>query len=321
MRPKALLKLLQSVKEQTVYPNAVLIIDGSTNLETETLLQKNIFNNLSYFKVEEKDRGLTKQRNFGINQVSRTSEVVCFLDDDVVLTSDYFEQVMTTYTAHPEALGVSGYVTNEVTWEKANSKRDSTKFYYDGWERKEPSRFKLRRKFGLLPDSKPGVLPSFSHGRSMSFLPPTGKVYPVDLLVGCVFSFKRVVFEKLKFSIYFEGYGLYEDADFSLRVSKIGNLYVNTNARLEHYHDSSGRPNKYNYGKMVIRNGWYVWRVKYPKPNLKARIKWNATACMLVLIRVSNIVTTNKRKEALTESFGRFIGWLSLLFNRPKIKY
>ena len=113
---------------------------------------------------------------------------------------------------------------------------------------------------------------------------------------------------------------MYEDADFTLRLSKTGKLYVNTKAQLGHFHDQSGRPNKYQYGKMVLRNGWYVWRVKFPNPSLKAKFKWNAIVLLLTVIRFSNIFTTKKRQEAFTESLGRFVGWLSLLYNKPKIE-
>ena len=110
-------------------------------------------------------------------------------------------------------------------------------------------------------------------------------------------------------------------ADYTLRLSNIGKLYVNTSAaQLEHYHEFSGRPNQYQYGKMVIRNGWYVWRVKYPNPGLKARFKWNATALLLTFIRFTNVFITNKRKAAFTESLGRIVGWFSLFFKRPRLK-
>ncbi len=173
--------------------------------------------------------------------------------------------------------------------------------------------------FGLQPDVKPGFLPNFSHGRSIGFLPPSGKTYLVEQIMGGVSSYKKEIFNKIRFSNYFEGYGLYEDADFSLRLAKIGKLYINTNAKLYHYHDDSGRPNKFKYGKMVVRNGWYVWRVKYPKPGLKARFKWNATSLLLTIIRFSNVINTRQRQEALTESFGRVVGWFSLLINKPKL--
>ena len=43
-----------------------------------------IFENLIYFKVDETQRGLTKQRNFGISKVNKVINVVCFLDDDII---------------------------------------------------------------------------------------------------------------------------------------------------------------------------------------------------------------------------------------------
>ena len=138
------------------------------------------------------------------------------------------------------------------------------------------------------------------------------------MFMGGVSSFKKLVFDTLQFSTYFEGYGLYEDADFTLRVSKTGNLYVNTAAKLNHYHASSGRPNQYQYGKMVVRNGWYVWRVKNPKPILKHQLKWHAITIILTVIRFSNTITTSHRKQAFTEALGRTIGWWSLCFNKPR---
>ena len=320
MRPKPLLKLLQSVLEQTLYPDEILIIDGSTNKETEAVLEENQFLNLYYFAVPPEHRGLTKQRNYGIERVGTEMEVVCFLDDDTVLEKEYFEQLLQTYTKYPEALGVGGYIINESQTEfvGADYQPKIEEYFFDGWKRKDGSRFILRKKLGLDSDCPPGYSSLYSHGRSVGFLPPSGKTYPVEMLMGGVSSFKKTVFESLKFSTYFEGYGLYEDADFTLRVSKTGNLYVNTAAKLNHYHASSGRPNQYQYGKMVVRNGWYVWRVKNPKPILKHQLKWHAITILLTVIRFSNTITTSHRKQAFTEALGRTIGWWSLCFNKPK---
>jgi len=323
MRPTALLKLLNSVKAQYLYPNEIIIVDGSLDTKTKEILEENIFQNLIYYIVDQNNRGLTKQRNFGISKTATHSQIVCFLDDDTILESNYFEEIIKTYNFFPDALGVGGYINNEVLWEKTNENfvPSIKEFYYDGWKRKDGSRFVLRKKLGLDSNTKPGFLPEFSNGRSIGFLPPSGKIYQVEQLMGGVSSFKKEVFEQLQFSTYFEGYGLYEDADFTLRLSKLGNLYINTKAQLGHFHDNSGRPNKYEYGKMVVRNGWYVWRVKYPKPSMKARIKWNLIVLLLTFARISNIFTTAKPKEAFTESLGRMIGWLSLFYNKPKISY
>ncbi len=320
MRPKPLLQLLQSVQEQTVYPNEILIIDGSTNPDTESILKENPFANLHYFAVPPEHRGLTKQRNYGIERLGSEMEVVCFLDDDTVLGNDYFEQLLKTYEIHPETLGVGGYIINESQWEFVGEQYQPKmeEYHFDGWKRKDGSRFIARKRLGLDSDCPPGFSPAFSHSRSVGFLPPSGNIYEAELLMGGVSSFRKSVFRSLKFSTYFEGYGLYEDADFTLRVAQIGKLYLNTAAQLSHYHAVSGRPNQYLYGKMVVRNGWYIWRTKNPKPSFNAQLKWHSITILLTLIRFSNTFTTTKRKQAFTEAMGRMVGWWSLWINKPK---
>lgn len=319
MRADALRNLLDSVKIQTRYPDEILIVDGSTNEKTKEMIAQNQLKNLHYFLVSPEHRGLTRQRNFGIAKTSPAIEVICFLDDDVILEADYFEKLIETYTIYPETLGAGGHVTNDAKWYKIDEsfKPGANDFVFDGWKREEPSRFRLRKKFGLDADVPPGCSPDFSHGRSLSFLPPSGKIYRTEQLIGCTCSFKKSVFDTFSFSHYFEGYGLYEDADLTLRISKTGPIYTNTAARLAHYHDQSGRPNQYKYGLMVVRNGWFVWRVKNPDPAFKARFKWHATTFLLTAIRFSNIFTTSRRQAAFTESVGRVVGWFSLFFNRP----
>ena len=318
MRPIAIVKLLQSVKEQTVYPNEILIIDGSTNDETNRALKNEVFNNLSYYKVGETDRGLTKQRNFGVKKVNERSNIICFLDDDTVLSSNYFEELMKSYCQYPNAIGIGGYINNEVNWEVIQEIEDNKNIYsIDGFYRSEGIRFRLRKYFGLIDGTPPGFMPPYSHGRSISYLPPSGKIYPVEFFMGGVSSFKKDLLEKIKFSTYFEGYGLYEDLDFCLRASKLGQLYVNTNALLEHHHDEEGRPNKYSYGKMVVRNGWYVWNVKYPNPNVKSSIQFYLNVFVLASIRFINSFYGNNKKQAFIETLGRLSGLISLMFNKP----
>lgn len=318
MRAEALQTLLKTVLLQTLQPDQILIIDGSTNDETRNLIENLNVGKIEYYQVNEKHRGLTKQRNFGVSKVNKESEIVCFLDDDTRLDKNYFEELLSTYEGYPDALAVCGYITNETQWRKTNSPKKN-EYYFDGYARKEGQRYKLRKKLGIIDNTPPGFMPSFSNGRPVSFLPPSNKVYEAELIMGGVSSYKKEIFKELSFSSYFEGYGLYEDADFSLRVAKLGKLYVNTAAKLEHHHDSSGRPNMFKYGKMVSRNGWYVWRVKYEHPSFKSRFLWNTIAIVQTFVRFSNVFTTSKRQEALYESLGRLYGWMSLLFNKPTI--
>lgn len=320
MRPKPLLDLLNSVKTQTCYPDEILIVDGSTNLATSEVINSHSFRNLTYFLVTKENRGLTKQRNFGIQKTAKESEIICFLDDDTILENDYFQEVINAFQSDNEIVGVGGIAINENRWQKkiANTDYPKNKYYqFEDYVYPESSRNVFRNKLGLQSNQLPGRMPSFSHGRTCGF-PLNGATYEVDLLIGLSFNFRRIVFENIKFSTYFEGYGLYEDADYCIRAQKFGKNVITTKAQLSHFHDSAGRPNKYNYGKMVVRNGWYVWRVKYPKPALNDKIKWHSITLLLTFIRFSNIFTTNKKQEAFTEFLGRTIGWFSLFVHKPK---
>jgi len=319
MRPKPVGDLLKSVSKQTIYPHQIIIVDGSTNNKTQEVFNTQNFENLEYYLVSDAERGLTKQRNFGIQKA--TYDIVCFLDDDIILTPTYFEELIKTYNIYPEAKGVGGYIIEDINWRRIKDHRPATykEYQFDGYARPLGSRNVLRKRLGLLSTNQPGVMPEFSNGLSISFLPPSDKIYKVEHFMGGVSSFKKSLFSQIQFSEYFEGYGLYEDSDFCLRASQLGSLYVNTAAKLYHYHDDSGRPNRFDYGKMVTRNGWYIWRLKYPQPNFIARLKWNLIVILLLKLRFLNIFTTKDKKKAFTESIGRFAGWIGLLFSKPKI--
>jgi GT2 family glycosyltransferase len=320
MRPESLLALMQSVQNQLLYPDQILIIDGSIDNETNTFLEKNQFLNLEYFLVSNENRGLTRQRNYGISKVNSDCDIVCFLDDDTILEQNYFREVIDTFKTNLAIIGVGGVAVNEYKWkiQVPNAFYGSKKYYlFEGYFYKEGLRNIVRNYLGLASNLGSGKMPNYSHGRTSGF-PITGKIYNVDLLIGMSMSFRKKVVDHIKFSSFFEGYGLYEDADFSLRALQFGENVINTNAHLSHFHAESGRPNQYKYGKMVVRNGWYVWRIKNPNPNFKDRFKWNAITLLLTLIKFSNTFTSKNKRAAFMESIGRTLGWCSLVFSKPK---
>jgi GT2 family glycosyltransferase len=319
MRPQPLLQLLQSVQGQSLYPDEILIIDGSTDKETEIVLEGSHLENLKYFLVPSECRGLTKQRNFGVERVGNEMEVVCFLDDDTVLKNEYFEELIKTFVEDMHISGVGGVSVNENVWTLAEPNKKYTPNHYyllDGFVYKEGQRNVFRNYFGLQSNLGPGRMPDYSHGKTCGF-PLNDKTYEVDLLIGMSFAFRKEVFNSIQFSTYFEGYGLYEDADFSIRALQFGKNVINTKVRLNHFHNPSGRPNQYQYGKMVVRNGWYVWRTKNPQPKFKDKLKWHSITILLTLIRFSNTFTSAKKAEAFTEALGRAVGWLGLWFQKP----
>lgn len=319
MRPKPLTDLLESVNKQLLYPDEILIVDGSRNTLTKEALEKTSYENLQYFKVEDKDRGLTKQRNYGIARVADDIDVVCFLDDDIILEDTYFQRLIGTYKEYPETGGVGGYIINNLRWKqlRPEDKTSTNDFVFDGWSKKLSKRFALRKKFGLESNVSPCHMPTFGHGYPVSSLPPSNKVYLVEYFLGGVSSFRKEVVDTIKFSEYFIGYGLYEDLEYCIRVSRKYSLYVNTAAKLYHYHEESGRPNKIKYGKMVIRNGWYVWKTRHPKVSTKDTFKWLKIVVLLAIVKLGNTFTGQKKILHLEEFFGRMYGLMTLIFNAP----
>lgn len=321
MRPLALKKLLESVGLQSKVPDQIIIVDGSTNNETKNILFfVSSLNGIEYFLVDKEHRGLTRQRNFGVQQLKSSIDIVCFLDDDLVLERDYFEQIENTYSACPDAIGVGGIDLKENRYflKQANKHYGKIGYYeLDGWVIKESLRYKVRKLVGLMPDLQPDMIPEYSHGRTG--FPPNGRTYRVEHFIGCSSSFKKQLFNNISFSKYFEGYGLYEDFDFCVRSLQFGKLYVNTNAKVWHYHDPGGRPDYFKYGQMVVTNGWYVWRLRFPKPSLKARFQWNTVVLLLAFIRLFNVLTGPARIGAFKEFYGRILALTTLIFRKPII--
>jgi GT2 family glycosyltransferase len=321
MRPDRVIELLRSIRYQELFPFEIIIVDGSTNLETKNLINDEFEDlHLKYYLVNENNRGLTRQRNFGVTCVDDFSDIIAFLDDDVILNTSYFRELAITFSNYPESIGVGGIDLHENLFFKKEINKRYDKFNYyelDGWIQKEPVRYKIRKIFGLMSDLPPDFIPSFSNGRSG--FPPSGKIYQVEHLMGLSMCFRKSVFDKISFSRYFEGYGLYEDFDFCVRALSYGSLLVNTNATLYHFHDPGGRPNTYRYGKMVIRNGWYVWRLRFNNPDFLSVVKWHSISFLLAFLRLINAILGPKRKEAFFEVLGRTNGWISLFINPPII--
>src|SRR5919202_6152713 len=106
--------------------------------------------------------------------------------------------------------------------------------------------------------------------------------------------------------------------DFCVRAAEDGPLYLSTRARLAHYHAPAGRPSRFRYGLMVVRNGWFVWRRRHPRPPLGARTRWWATTALLAACQLADAVRGPERRQELAELLGRACGMASLLWRTPK---
>lgn len=325
-RPSAVEDLLCSLDKQVCPPDEIIVVDASPDNATKSVVESHIADrargvSLRYYKCPPQHTGLTRQRNYGIERAK--SSIIAFLDDDTLPDARYFAEIRSCFMRHGEAAGVGGYITNEISWQRTKQpgkKRKSSAlsvYRWGDWERREDYRWRLRRMLRLADSTPPGWMPASGHGRSTSALPPDGADYPVEYLMGGASAWRRYVLDQFRFSPFFEGYGLYEDMDFCLRVSRIHPLFLCTAARLEHHHVSSGRPSPFRYGTMVVRNGWYVWRQRWPQPHSADRARWWAITLILALCRAADSLRHSNRQQPLAESLGRIWGMLTVLIRRP----
>ena len=124
-REEHLSNCLFSLLNQTKKPFEILVIDNSDNsyakkvvkIFEERFKQQNI--SIYFFKNPINSGAIA--RNLGASKAK--GDLIAFLDDDVLLDSNYYEEIEKVFLEYPDALGVHGYnkLTNKSYEEMKNS--------------------------------------------------------------------------------------------------------------------------------------------------------------------------------------------------------
>ena len=212
-RVEDLRETLSSFKERIASLCEVLVIDQSKNRDTRQLVASMKNKKIIYFHSDV--ASLTAARNIGIRKTSPKSKIVLFLDDDISLGKNYFDEILRVFNENSDALGVSGY-------------------YLSSGVKMGKFEKSLRRIFCIEHKSR----------NDARVLSAYGAVYPATLngtinaewLTGFNMAFKREVFEKEMFDENLSQYALGEDFDFSYRIHLMrpNSLYITPYANLVH---------------------------------------------------------------------------------------
>ena len=210
-RPSELMNAINSLCAQSRLPCELIIVDQSVDdLSCRTVdIALSKFKQIKLIYIHDsKISGLVDAKRVGLNHVS--GDIVCFLEDDVVLESDYLEEIELGFTTNPNMIGCSGVITNPP---KVNS---LYKFLFVMFHR------------GIFKDKRIDVNGIYN-GHS-------NRLLKSDMLSGGVSAWRREVFDNVEFDVA-NGFHMFEDIDFSTRVARhYGNrLFINPNARLAHY--------------------------------------------------------------------------------------
>jgi len=235
-----LVAAVRSLFLQTVTPNQLIILDQSASDESE----RQISALLAEASAKVRDRlklnhvrdttvtGLASARNRSLEMAH--ADVCLFLDDDVVLEPNFLEELLTVYSNHPEAAGVSGIVTNYPLPDRF------TRWWSAVFVR------------GVLHDDRQPVYWSAGRLRDQSPI-------QVSRLGGGLMSFRTEAIRGVRFDEALEGVSDGEDVDFCARLGPKAVLLISPRARLVHNQSPSGRERNY----WVRRHGralYYLYR-------------------------------------------------------------
>ena len=211
-RVEDLIKSVKSVLIQTRLPDELLIIDQSDNIigQREIVNLLNANNNplsLNYI-YDPKIKGLVDAKRVAISKT--TGDIICFLEDDVVLEVDYFLNMQASFMERPEMMGCCGVVTN------LPKLSNGYVLFFHFFHR------------GIFFDRRVGV---YGYTEKLN-----DKLIPSNYLSGGISAFRRPVFDVVKFDVS-NNFHMLEDIDFSMRAHNyFGNaFYINPKARLAHY--------------------------------------------------------------------------------------
>jgi GT2 family glycosyltransferase len=208
-----LLKAVDSVCTQEYLPNELIVVDQSSTEAGRELVVAMMENmgsnkiNLIYI-YDPEITGLVDAKRVGVSRSS--GDMICFLEDDIILEPDYFKAMANAFHNDPKMMGCCGVVTNLP---------DLSVHYV--------RIFHLFHR-GIFHDPRVGV-----HGYTGDELQ---ELIPSNYLSGGTSAYRREVFDKVPFDLA-NGFFMLEDIDFSTRaVREFGaeNFFINTSARLRH---------------------------------------------------------------------------------------
>ena len=210
-RPIDLGKAVASIIEQHRLPETLIIVDQSEGNESfdtvDALFAGQSAITLNYVH-DSSISGLVEAKKVA-SEISR-DDIVCFLEDDVVLEEGYLKNIELGFQQKAHMLGCSGVITNQP--HQSSFYRFMHGIFFRGIF--EDPRIKLFAESSLDNDG----------------------LIQCDVLSGGLSAWRREVLLSTPFDIA-NGFFMFEDIDYSTRVvNEFGHkLYINKNARLEHH--------------------------------------------------------------------------------------
>ena len=211
-RPVDLVLAVTSVLEQKYLPDELIIVDQSVDKQSHDAVNRlyenfDVMPKLIYLHEPEVS-GLIEAKQRGV-EVAK-GDIISFLEDDVVLHQQYFENAISIFKNNQKVIGCCGVMSNV---------HSGVLYEY---------LFKLFHR-GIFYD------PRLNAGKNRD-CQGLGVLLPSRYLSGGISCYRKEVFEKVKFDMVNDFFML-EDIDFSTRAADFfgdGYFFISTNMCLDH---------------------------------------------------------------------------------------
>lgn len=272
-RNEDLFRCLQALERQAYRDFDVIISNGGEKPGVERVARQ--FNNLKIKIVNQQRRGIVEGRNLG--WLHSSADVVCFIDDDLIVSPAWLEKIKDTFLSDEKIGGVSGPT---IIPEGRRKNRDLAllleKFSGSGniflkiigklyiqivLENKVHEVGKILGSGSFTPGS--------NYRESLNLAGPV----QVDYLEACHMCFRRSLLERLKgFDYIYEGTGEWNEPDFSFKVRSCGYRLIFNPEAVTYHHISQGgvfkaRTNSYERSKNFI-----FFYMRWIKPNTPEKL-------------------------------------------------
>jgi len=290
--------MLQNLAAQTTRPFELILVDGAPDGEEETRqVAEREFPKMPFpCHYIRHGGGTAVQRNVGIAAVQ--GDFIALIDDDIRLERDFLKEIEKVFAKDRDGKigGVVGYRVNE---HFVLSSRGRWRWYH---------------RLGLLKTFEPGRY-DFQTGYPINanMQPAFHGVREVDFMTTACAVWRRAVFTNgLYFDPFFRGYGVLEDAHFSLHARRNWTLLQCGDARCQHLSSPNGRPNRGKIGYMCVVNYYYVFRDVAGPLTMPQNFRfWRYQTFELLRITLSGIRRLSRDDWA--ELGGRFRGFVAVL--------
>ena len=286
-RKSDLEKTLISISKCNKLPFEVIIIDQSDNNETKEFCQNFCNLNIRYFYTNIKSSALA--RNIWIDNLNQDSDLVLFLDDDVLLEKDFFHELENFFWENGKAKWWVANIDNivrKITFPKR------IWLFLLSWKWKQNKFFVTKWWFNAMP-----------------FKNPVNKGN-IERAPWCGMFFRKSVFDEwFRFEKNFMKYSLMEDCFLSYWIQKKypNSLFFLPNIKMTHCESPASRiANKQRIYQNIIHRFYFIK-------------KFNKSICAylwtMLIFSISDFIQYRTFKV-----FNRYFRWLKyVLKNKNKI--